>query len=110
MCRRFPLVLALTLVLALPALAQTAAPEKSDKDTPRVTPAGTTFTLPAGWTMTAQGAVTLLGLPETDSHVAIVDVKAKDADAAVAAGWAGYQPGFKRPLKIALPQAALNGW
>jgi len=37
-------------------------------------------------------------------------VKAKDADAAVAAGWAAYQPGFKRPLRIALPQAPRDGW
>ena len=26
------------------------------------------------------------------------------------AGWAAYQPGFKRPLKLAMPQAARNGW
>jgi len=110
MCRRFTLALALTLVLAFPALGQSVAPEQPDKDTPRATPAGTTFTLPAGWKMTSQGALTLLVLPETDSHVAIVDAKAKDADGAVAAGWAAYQPGFKRPLKIALPQAARNGW
>jgi len=52
----------------------------------------------------------VLDPPEPDSHVAIVDVKAKDADAAVAAGWAAYQPGFKRPLKLAVPQPARNGW
>ena len=92
MCRRFTLALALTLVLAFPALGQSVAPEQPDKDTPRATPAGTTFTLPAGWKMTSQGALTLLVLPETDSHVAIVDAKAKDADGAVAAGWAAYQP------------------
>ena len=40
----------------------------------------------------------------------IVDVKAKDADAAVSAAWAAYKSDFKRPLKIALPQAARQGW
>jgi len=37
-------------------------------------------------------------------------VKAKDAEAAVASGWAAYRPGFKRPLRMALPQEARNGW
>lgn len=52
----------------------------------------------------------LLEAPEPDSRIAIVDVKAKDADAAVAAGWAVFKPGFGRPLKIALPQTARDGW
>ena len=107
MFRRVLFALALASFLAFPAFGQTA-PE--NKDTPRATSAGATFTLPAGWTMTTTGALTLLGMPETDSHVAIVDLKAKDADAAVAAAWAAYQPGFKRALRVALPQAARNGW
>src|SRR6185503_18313093 len=48
--------------------------------------------------------------PETDTHVALLDVKAKDADAAVAAAWAAYKTGFSRPLKISLPQAPRDGW
>jgi CubicO group peptidase (beta-lactamase class C family) len=48
--------------------------------------------------------------PESDSHVAIVDAKAANADEAVAAAWTAYMPGFKRPLKIALPLAAREGW
>jgi CubicO group peptidase (beta-lactamase class C family) len=39
-----------------------------------------------------------------------MDVTAKDADAAVAAGWAVYKPGFDRPLRISLPQAPRDGW
>ena len=69
-------------------------------------PGGTTFTVPAGWTMTTKGSMVVLDPPEPDSHLAIVDVKAKDADAAVAAGWAAYKPDFKRPLKISLPSGA----
>lgn len=106
------LSLALALVAA-PAFGQPASPvarETVDKDTPRATPAGTTFTVPAGWTMTTKGPMVVLEPPEPDSHVAIVDVKAKDADAAVAAGWAAYRPDFRRPLRIAVPQAARNGW
>jgi len=111
------LVAALTLSLILPASGQQAAPappaaaETVQKDTPRATPAGTTFTVPAGWAMTTTGTLVLLNPPEPDSHVAIVDLKSeKDAAAAVAAAWASYRPGFTRPLKIVLPQAARNGW
>ena len=98
-----------TLLFVIPTAAQTAS-EILTQDSPRATPAGTTFTVPAGWTMTTKGPMVILDPPEPDSHVAILDVQAKDAEAAVAAGWAMYRPGFARPLKIALPQAARDGW
>ena len=113
MPRRFLSALALTLFFVLPALGQATAPattETVEKDAPRATPAGATFTVPAGWTMTTRGSMVVLDPPEPDSHVAIVDVKAKDADAAVVAAWAVYEPGFKRPLRISVPQAARDGW
>jgi CubicO group peptidase (beta-lactamase class C family) len=113
MARRSLIALALTLVIAGPALGQQPAPaaaEKVEKDSPHATPAGATFTVPAGWTVTTHGSMVVLDPPEPDSHVAIVDVKAKDAEAAVAAAWAIYKPGFKRPLKIALPQTTRDGW
>jgi CubicO group peptidase (beta-lactamase class C family) len=91
-------------------LGHTDTPTPADKDSPRATPGGTTFTLPAGWTLTTKGDLTIVGPPETDTHAAILDVKAKDADAAVAAGWAAYQPAFKRPLKLSVPQAPRDGW
>jgi 3-mercaptopyruvate sulfurtransferase SseA/CubicO group peptidase (beta-lactamase class C family) len=87
-----------------------AQPERVAADAPRVTPAGTTFTVPAGWTIAVRGSIVALDPPEPDSHLALVDVQAKDADAAVAAAWAAFKPEFKRPLKIALPQAAREGW
>ncbi len=110
MSRRLVFALALILLLAPAAWGQPATTKGAAKDTPSATPAGTTFTLPAEWSTTTNGSMVLLALPESDSHIAIVDVKAKDADAAVAAAWAAYQPGFKRPLKIALPLAPRNGW
>jgi CubicO group peptidase (beta-lactamase class C family) len=121
MARRTWLTLALSFLVVFPARAQQAAQaptaaasvlaaERLDKDTPRATPAGATFMVPAGWTMTTKGSMVVLDPPESDSHLAIVDVKAKDADAAVAEGWAAYQPGFKRPLKISMPQTAREGW
>jgi CubicO group peptidase (beta-lactamase class C family) len=113
MPRRSVIALALVLAVAGPALGQEPAPaatEKVEKDSPRATAAGATFTVPAGWTITTKGPVVVLTPPETDSHVAVVDVKAKDAEAAVAAAWVAYKPGFKRPLRIALPQTARDGW
>lgn len=113
MSRCFASALVLTTLLALPAFGEAAAPAASetvDRDAPRATAAGATFTVPAGWTVTIRGPVVVLDPPEPDSHVAIVDVEAKDGDAAVAAGWAAYRPGFARPLKISVPQSAVNGW
>lgn len=87
-----------------------AAKELLKADTPRATAAGATFTAPAGWTVTTRGAVVVLDPPEGDSHLALVDVEAKDADAAVAAAWAAYRPDAKRPLRLATPGTARNGW
>jgi CubicO group peptidase (beta-lactamase class C family) len=113
MPRRFLVTLTATLFIAVPIFGQTTAPgsrETLKEDSARATPAGVTFTAPTGWTLTNRAPVVVLDPPEPDSHVAIVDVKANDADAAVTAAWAAYMPAFKRPLKIALPQAAREGW
>jgi CubicO group peptidase (beta-lactamase class C family) len=93
---------------AAPAASGTA--EKLTADSPRTTPGGATFTAPAGWTIKMRGPVVVLDPPETDSHLALVDVEAKDADAAVAAAWTAYRPEAKRPLRLATPSAARNGW
>jgi len=113
MFRRFTIALAWALLIVTPAIGQTPAaaqPERVKEDSPRTTPAGATFTAPAGWTLTTRASMVILDPPEPDSHVAIVDVKASGADAAVAAAWAAYLPGFKRPLRIALARAAREGW
>jgi CubicO group peptidase (beta-lactamase class C family) len=112
MRRRTVIALIFVLVLTIPTAraAEPGATETVDKDSPRATPAGATFTAPAGWTMTTTRSVVVLAPPESDTHLVIVDVTAKDADAAVAAGWAAYKPDFKRPLRISLPQAPKDGW
>jgi 3-mercaptopyruvate sulfurtransferase SseA/CubicO group peptidase (beta-lactamase class C family) len=79
-------------------------------DSPSVTPGGATFMAPAGWSIATKGSMVVLGPPESDSHLAIVDVEAKDADAAVAAAWASFKPDFRRPLKIMQPGTAREGW
>jgi CubicO group peptidase (beta-lactamase class C family) len=113
MARLFVIAFGCTFLMIGPAIGQTVAPASSERvreDSSRATPAGATFTVPAGWTLTTKVAMVVLDPPEADSHVVIVDVKAKDAADAVAAGWTAYRPDFKRPLKIALPQTAREGW
>ncbi len=107
-----PVVVLVAFGLATVAESAVVSPagEQLEADTSRTTSAGTTFTAPAGWSIETRANMVLLTPPEADSHIALVDVKADDADSAVAAAWAAYQPDFERPLEIALPQAALNGW
>jgi CubicO group peptidase (beta-lactamase class C family) len=89
------------------------APAKSETlaaDTPKTTTAGNSFIAPAGWTVAVRGDATILGAPEGDSWLAIVDVRAADADAAVKAAWAAYKGEAKWPLKVANDGPPKDGW
>jgi CubicO group peptidase (beta-lactamase class C family) len=92
-----------------PALTAPAT-RKLDADTPLTTTEGATFIGPAGWSVTVRGPATILEPPEGDSHIALVDVHAKDADAALAAGWAAYKPDAKWPLKNTADSPDKDGW
>ena len=100
------------LASAQPAAAQGASPEGQllSADSPQTTANGATFTAPAGWRLIAAPDKLVLVAPEGDAHIALVDVEAPDADAAVAAGWARYRPDAHRPLKLAVSQAPFHGW
>src|SRR5437899_2163975 len=96
--------------LAATPPARTPASGRMSADTAIATPGGATFTAPAGWSVATREASVVLETPEPDSHVAIVDVQAADADAAVAAAWKIYKPNASRPLKLATDRPARNGW
>ena len=81
-----------------------------DADTPTTTVEGNTFIAPAGWKLLVHGAATVLEAPEGGSSIVIVDVKANDADAAVAAAWKQYKPGASWPLKAVTPVAPRDSW
>src|SRR5262245_32877945 len=106
--------LTLTILLAACSLAQAAAPAESPQerlaaDTPKTTVLGNTFIAPAGWSVSVRGPATFIEAPEGDSRIVLVDVRANDADAAIAAAWAAY----KRPkwlLKVANDQPDKDGW
>lgn len=86
------------------------AVETLTADTPRVTSAGASFKVPAGWSVESRKNLVILTPPETDTHVAIFDAQAADAKAAVAEAWAAYKPESKRPLKLVTPRPAREGW
>ena len=80
------------------------------KDTPSTTVAGNTFIAPVGWRLSVRGPATILEAPEGGSALALVDIDALDAKAAVAAAWAAYKPDAKWPLKVVSPAAPKDGW
>lgn len=87
-----------------------AAPERVSADSPRSTVGGATFTLPAGWSITAGQKLVTLDPPETDTHIVIFDAQAPDAKTAVESAWAAYKPGSKRPVKLVTPRPPHEGW
>jgi len=100
-------------LLALIAASAGAAPTAKETlaaDTPRTTVAGNTFIAPAGWSIEVRGPATVLEPPEGGSHIALVDVQAGDADAAVAAAWAAYRPDANWPLKSTHDLPDRDGW
>ncbi|WP_224248127.1 serine hydrolase domain-containing protein [Hyalangium gracile] len=98
---------------AAPAPAPVAAPpapQVLEADAPRATPAGATFTAPGGWSLRMRESSVELSPPEQDTHVALVDVSATDANAAVAAAWKVHKPEMKRPLEVEMEEPGRNGW
>ncbi|MPY87978.1 MAG: serine hydrolase [Luteitalea sp.] len=89
-----------------------AAPEseKLAADTPRTTADGNRFVAPRDWSIRTSGPAVILEAPEGDSHIALIDVRAKDADAAVDAAWAAYGKDATWPLKLATDRPPRDGW
>jgi CubicO group peptidase (beta-lactamase class C family) len=79
-------------------------------DTAKTTVEGNSFIAPAGWTITTRGPATILEAPEGDSHIAFIDVRASNADAAVAAAWQAYKPNAQWPLKVVNDAPDQDGW
>ena len=117
---RTPRVLVLILAAALGAVgpsANGAAPQEAATkgqplaaDTPSTTTAGHTFIAPVGWTVSVKGKATIVEAPEGDSRIVFVDVTTMEPDAAIAEGWAAYQPAAKRPLKAKTDSSDKDGW
>jgi CubicO group peptidase (beta-lactamase class C family) len=99
---------------AAPAAASSTEPRALAVDTPLTTPAGNTFIAPAGWSVTVRGDTMLLAAPEGGSFIALTDVRAASAEAAVAAAWAAYardgKPTPPWPLRVVTPLAPRDSW
>jgi len=87
-----------------------STPERVAVDTPRVTPGGATFTVPAGFSTATRANLVIVDPPEPDTHVVIVDSQATDAREAVAAAWVAYKSQATHPLKLVTPRPAREGW
>jgi CubicO group peptidase (beta-lactamase class C family) len=79
-------------------------------NTPESTRFGATIVVPAGWSFVSDKKEVVITAPELDTHVAIIELNAKAADAAVAAAWAIYQIGTQRTLRLSEPRPPSNGW
>ena len=79
-------------------------------DTPRTTPAGTQFVVPADWTMHVAGSKVTLDPPESGSQVVLIDVQADTPDDAVARAWKIYAPAKTWPLELASDAAPRDDW
>ncbi|MEJ7807308.1 MAG: hypothetical protein WKG03_15470, partial [Telluria sp.] len=99
---------------ALPAISPTTSALAAEKnplaDLVRETADGNRFILPAGWSSAAKGPSLVLTPPEGGAHIALIEVTATDADAAVAMAWASYDPQAKWPLKSASERPPRDGW
>jgi CubicO group peptidase (beta-lactamase class C family) len=84
--------------------------EQLASETKRTTQGGAAFTAPPGWSLRSEPNMFVLTPPEPDSHIALVDVKAADAAAAVKSAWSIYQSAFQRPVKLSVPGPARDGW
>jgi len=110
MLLRFLTIAFLTAAPAFPQAPARSAPQRLAADDHRATPAGATFTAPGSWSISSGPSLVVLDAPEGDFHVALADVRAADASAAVAAAWAAYRPNAKWPIKLTTPSPARNGW
>lgn len=96
--------------LSSPEVARAAETQPLPADTPSTTVAGNTFIAPAGWSIVAKGNATIVEAPEGDSRIVLVDLAAKDADAAVKEAWGAYRKGAPWPLKATTAASDKDGW
>lgn len=116
MKRALMFIAALSMLAPMPSVAQPTpapaapAPGPMAADTP-LTVGGITFTVPKEWSEQQKGSVTVLTPPENDAQIAIARVgAAASAQAAIAAAWQTFQPGFARKVLVTAPAPAREGW
>ena len=100
--------------LAAQALSAAAATGQASgrlpADTPKATALGNAFMAPKDWSLGVKGAATILEAPEGNSWIALVDVRANNAEQALAAAWKVYKPEAKWPVKVSNDLPDKDGW
>src|SRR5260370_8780080 len=99
--RRVVLMVSLAIAALMPAFAANptlqsspssqretrSAPERLAADTPRVTPGGATFPVPAGWSLTTRKTLVGLAPPDPGTPISIIDAQAADPPRAHPPAW-----------------------
>ena len=94
-----------------PAQETRSPAELVSTETAKTTPAGTTFKVPAGWSMETGKNLVVLDPPESDAHVVVFDAgAAADAKAAAAAAWVAYRGKETHPVRLVTANAPKDGW
>jgi CubicO group peptidase (beta-lactamase class C family) len=76
----------------------------------QITDAGTSFNVPAGWTVKSGSGPWTIVAPEGDLAIHVVDTKSADADEAVRHAWSAVTATFSRTLKLSQPRPGRHGW
>jgi hypothetical protein len=84
--------------------------DEQREETQRSTVEGVPFAAPAGWRIETRGPATIAKSPDGNSQIALVYVRAADADRAVNAAWAVYRPDMNWPLKVTVDFPDAGGW
>jgi CubicO group peptidase (beta-lactamase class C family) len=101
----------LSVALASPLAAQTAASAPAASNAARLTTtAGTELTLPAGWTSEPRDNGLVVRSSDGELIVIFVDVQTSSGAAALDAGWQAAYPTEDRPALVTSEQAPPEGW
>ncbi len=96
--------------VAVPPAAAGTKPRTLDAETRITTASGASFTASPGWIVEERADRVVLTAPEKDVAVALLELKAADRDAALAAAWAQWKPGFDLKVANAVDAPARDGW
>jgi CubicO group peptidase (beta-lactamase class C family) len=92
------------------AAAPKPTPQTVTTDALRTLTGGTTFTVPAHWTVELEGARAKITAPGGDFKAAVVDEDVRTPGEAVAIAWHYLDSAFKRSAKLAGSLPARRGW
>jgi len=94
---------------AVPTAAPPAARQLPQEETITLA-SGSTLTVAKGWFVTEDKDLLVLQDPDRQMRLGNVELGAADRDAAVAAGWARFQPGFALQVARTVEMPARDGW